>query len=332
MKLSFIILALSVACFSSAQTRRADFSAIDWKASSVDAPTVDSLAWKLTSIYPTELEKVRSIFSWITQHIAYNTGIFNRRTAGHRPEPIDTVSVWRSANEMTAEKVLRRRIAVCDGYAKLFKTLCDYAGIRCEIITGYAKCSMERGGKFRTNHSWNAVMIDSSWRLLDVTWASGYVSYANEFVQHTDESYFLTPPDQFILDHYPENLSWTLLNHPPALKEYQYTPYRYKSFVKYGINSYRPSNGLIEASVGDTVQIEITVRDAEKNKLISSDPFFDSTMLTVASSVYLQPSTPGSSRVIYTYVIEPNPVEWLNVLYNEDMILRYRLRIKNKPQ
>ena len=137
------------------------------------------------------------------------------------PEPEDTSSVWKSAHEMTAEKVLRRRIAVCDGYAKLFKTLCEYSGIQSEVITGYAKNNTERSLRFRTNHTWNAVRIDSVWHLLDVTWASGYVNYGEQFVQRTDESYFLPSPKVFFNDHYPEDLRWSLLENPPSLNEFR---------------------------------------------------------------------------------------------------------------
>jgi len=310
--------------------RHYSFSAIDWNVRSVDAPTPDSLASKLTAPYGTDLEKVRAIFSWITQHIAYNTGIYNRSRSTHYVSaPIDTVTVWKSGIEMTAQNVLDRRIAVCEGYAKLFKTLCDYSGIRSELVYGYAKCFLERSEKFRTNHTWNAVWIDSSWQLLDVTWASGYITFGNEFVQHTDESYFLAPPKQFILDHYPEDLRWTLLDHPPALKEFHFSPFRYKSFVKYGIESIRPGNGVIEASVGDTIELGFSVRDAEKNKHISPDPFFDSALFLAPSSAFLSPVVTGN-KVSYTYVISSDQVEWLHLLYNEDVVLRLRLKLRKE--
>ncbi|MFL5809969.1 MAG: transglutaminase domain-containing protein [Flavisolibacter sp.] len=122
------------------QKHGVSFSRIDWEVQSVEAATVDSLSYKLVHNYSTELEKVRAIFSWITQHISYNTYIFNAlgRYGVNRfvPTPMDTISEWKSANEMTAQRVLQRRFAICDGYAKLFKTLCDYAGIRSELVPG----------------------------------------------------------------------------------------------------------------------------------------------------------------------------------------------------
>jgi transglutaminase/protease-like cytokinesis protein 3 len=330
-RLFIIFLFFSNICFG--QKRTANFSSIDWNVKNMDAPTVDSLAKKLTTSYQTGLEKTRAIFSWIAQHISYNTGIFNSGRS-YRPikfvlDPDDTVSS-KSAVEQTAEKVFRRRIAVCDGYAKLFKTLCDYAGVESEVILGYGKCYLEKDAKFRTNHTWNAVKIDSNWYLLDVTWASGFVNYSNEFVQHIDDSYFLTPPQQFILDHYPEDLKWVLLEHPPTLREFHFSPFKYKSFIKYGIASASPANGTIEAFIGDTLQIELKLKDPTKDSLIASDPLFDSTIIQLSpASVFLKP-TISNNKAVYIYVVQSNDVEWIHLLYNDDPVLRYKLIVKSR--
>jgi transglutaminase/protease-like cytokinesis protein 3 len=329
-RLFIIFLLFANTCFGQ---QRINFSSIDWKMKNMDAPTVDSLAKKIELSYQTDLEKARAIFSWIAQHIFYNTGVFNAGK-GYHPvkfvlDPDDTVSS-KSAIEQTAERVFKRRIAVCDGYAKLFKTLCDYAGVECEVILGYGKCYLEKDTKFRTNHTWNAVKIDSNWYLLDVTWASGYVSFANEFVQHLDESYFLTPPQQFILDHYPEDLQWALLERPPALREFHFSPFKYKSFIKYGIASASPPNGTIEANIGDTIQIELKLKDAAKDSLIAPDVFFDSTVIQLSpASVFLAPAI-ENNRAVYTYVVATNDVEWIHLLYNDDPVLRYKLIVKSR--
>lgn len=313
-----------------------NYGAIDWRVQNIEGPTPDSLAKMLTAPYSTQTQKVRAIFSWIAQHIAYNTFIFNSgRKASYTKyisTPDDTSLLWKPADEMTAIKVLRKRTAVCDGYAKLFKTLCDYAGVKSQVITGYAKCYMEQEQKFRTNHTWNAVLIDSTWHLLDVTWASGYISYTNQFVQRLDESYFLSRPEDFIHDHYPEDLKWTLLKDPPTLREYNRTPFLHKSFIKYSITSYQPGGGIIKAAKGDTVQIELCIKDAEKDKSISSDPFFDSSLLCYSPTyAFLSPSVVRGNKIIYTYVINSDIVVWLHILYNEDVVLRYRLEIKKDP-
>jgi hypothetical protein len=335
MMLRFFILSLLLSNICFAQKQRGSFASIDWEVKTIEAPTVDSLAKKLTAPYQTELEKTRAIFSWIAQHVAYNTGIYNAgrkyRNVKYVYDPADTVSS-KSAIEQTAERVLRRRVAICDGYSKLFKTLCDYAGVESEVILGYGKCYLEKDEKFRTNHTWNAVRIDSVWHLLDVTWASGYITLSNEFVHQMDESYFLTPPQQFILDHYPEDLKWTLLSHPSTLREFHFSPFKYRSFVKYGVVSASPSNGTIEAGAGDTLHIELKLKDPSKDSLMASDPFFDSAVIQLSPlSVYLEPVI-ENNKAVYTYVIPSDDVEWVHLLYNGDPILRYKLNVKKMQE
>src|SRR5258705_1485804 len=179
-------------------------------------------------------QKVTSIFRWVAENISYNVRVAGRNKNSYiyeQPDD-DTGMIIKPLNLRVAETVLRRRMAVCDGYARLFKTLCDNAGIPCEVITGYARSNW-RQVNFGSNHTWNAVYIDSAWHLLDVTWASGFTNYrGDEFTHRYDEKYFLTPPDQFILDHYPEDIRWTLLKDPPVLYEFNRSPLHYIGFIK----------------------------------------------------------------------------------------------------
>ena len=331
--MKFAITIIAACCFHLSFAQGYQSSAIDWRVRSIDAPNVDSLARLLVEPYRTDLEKARAIFSWIAQHVSYNTYIIpsNRKYRGSKyvAEPDDTTFLWRSVAEMTAIKVFRKRTAVCDGYAKLFKTLCDYAGLRSEVIVGYARGYVTGENRFRTNHTWNAVLIDSTWNLVDVTWASGYINYADQFVPRLDDSYFRTPPHVFIRDHYPEDLEWTLLEEPPAIAEFRRMPYRCKSYVKYGIHSYSPSQGLIEAGVGDTVRIEVKMKDVIRDKSISPDPFFDSAAMDRSPfTAFLSPADTIGGTFRYTYVVRENPAQWLNVTYNKDVIMGYRLSLK----
>ena len=311
-----------------------NYNQIDYRAGTIDAPSLDSLSKVLTEPYSREIEKVRAIFSWVAQHISYNTFVLSsQRKSGalkYTPEPEDTSMEWKSAIEMTAIKVFKKRTAVCDGYAKLFKTLCDHAGLRSEIVSGYARGYLQNDRRFRSNHSWNAVMIDSAWHLLDVTWASGYFTYSDQYVQRMDETYFLTSPDQFIRDHYPEDLYWTLMNNPPSIPEFRKMPFHCKSFVKYSIGAFTPSNGIVEAYVGDTVHIEINVTNKDRDKHISPDPFFDSTLMgRAANEIYLTASDSTPHSLKYSFRVDNPYVQWINIMYNHDVIMRYRLQLKS---
>ena len=328
---------LLITKLSFSQKQSLNFSYIDRKVQSIEACAPDSLAEKLSATYVTDVEKIRSIFRWITENIAYRTKNYLGSRKGAKylidEEPEDTLSA--SLNERIALEVLRKKEAVCDGYARLFKTLCDYAGIRSEIITGYARTNMNRmGEQFKSNHRWNAVLVDSSWYLLDATWASGYITYSSDqFVKAYDDYYFMTPPEDFIRDHYPEDSRWTLLANPPTLREFYRTPFRHSAFAKYSILSFAPMKGIIEAAIGDTVNVELTMAGIDRREIAPDTLKEDVAILPQThSSDFLSP-TVGNDRgkISYRYPITTNNVEWLNIMYNDDIILRYKLNIrKNK--
>ncbi len=301
-----------------------------------------ALANRLTQSCKTNREKVTAIFRWITDNIEYNTQPRYRRaaigaaSARNNRDIDDDTGPLKPLNERVAETVLQKRIALCEGYARLFTTLCDYAGVPSAIIPGYAKTNMNRSGpRFGVNHYWNAVFIDTNWHLLDATWASGYVSWrGDEFVKQYDSHYFLTPPQEFIKDHYPDDLQWTLLADPTTPKEFKNSPFRQKSFLKYRITSYYPSSGFIEALVGDTIRLNIETSDPQRDLQITPDLLIDSSIFSRSGSwVFLQPVRNDSSLAIsniqhYEYpVVTPN-VEWLFLLYNDDLVLRYKIRVR----
>ncbi len=56
-------------------------------------------------------------------------------------------------------------MVVCEGYAKMFKALCDECSVPCLIATGKAGTDGDK-----ENHMWNYVQIDGLWYLVDCTW------------------------------------------------------------------------------------------------------------------------------------------------------------------
>lgn len=311
--------------------QKISFAAIDWKARSLDAPTPDSLARLINLHFTTPVERVRAIYTWIASHIEYNTSIYRPWAArySYSPDPLDTAAVWPSGDEMAARKVMRKRMAVCDGYARLFKVLCDYAGVESHVVQGYARGL--GSNRFRTNHTWNVVKIDSVWKLVDVTWASGYLNYGNDYVQTQNDYYFFTPPDQFIRDHYPEELRWALLPNPPLFSEFKKTPFHSKNFFRYEIEAYSPGNGVIEAAVGDTIQLSLQLKNSERAKKTGNDPFMDTATFALwPVSSFIKPQAEKKNTVLYTYIVQPTS-EWLHLLYNDDVVMHYRIQLSPKP-
>ncbi len=78
--------------------------------------------------------------------------------------------------------------AVCDGYAKATKLLCDAAGIPCIIVTGDA---VQNGTK--ESHAWNYVqMEDGAWYAVDMTWS--------DRGDKDDDTYFLVGSESILYD------------------------------------------------------------------------------------------------------------------------------------
>lgn len=325
MKLFLLILFFLPLRFYS-QVGQTNFYSIDNKVGSIPVTKADSLARQLASLAKTEGEKVRAIFRWITEHIDYNVMPFgNRKNVARQlyKEPEDTSAALPPLNERVAAKVLNTGVAFCEGYSRLFKTLCDHAGIKAEIIYGYVRTNNNR--RFAVNHAWNAVYIDSSWHLLDVTWASGVVTYANEYIRQYNDFYFLTPPREFILDHYPEDPQWTLLKDPPVYREFGQSPFRYSGYIKAGVNSYFPSKGVIDVAVGDSIVIELKARKEIRNFFVSSSPIADTSLLTG-----IFPVAAIGEKLVFKYNITDATGEWLYVFCNEELALRYKLNVKKE--
>jgi hypothetical protein len=159
--------------------------------------SVESLAKYLAEPAENDREKVRAIFRWMTDRIAYDAKRFLKKQPGGD----------------SPEEVLKKRRCVCGGYANLFEALCKQARVEAKVIIGDAKGYGYAPGKGPVvKHAWNAVELDGRWHLVDVTWASGYPDLdKGEFAKRLNEFYFLTPPDEFIFTHFPDNPKWQLL-------------------------------------------------------------------------------------------------------------------------
>jgi len=308
------------------QVVQTNFYAIDSKVGSIPVTKADELAKQLASLGKTDREKVRAIFRWITEHIDYNVMPLGQRRNIPKQfykEPEDSSVALPPLNERIAAKVLNTSVAFCEGYSRLFKTLCDHAGIKAEVIYGYARTNNNR--RFAVNHTWNSVYIDSSWYLLDVTWASGVVTYGNEYIRQYNDFYFLTSPDEFIRDHYPEDPQWTLLKDPPVYREFAQSPFRYSGYIKAGVSNYFPAKGVIDVAVGDTIAIELKARKDISNFFVSGSPVPDTTQF----SNFFPVNTNGE-KLVFKYNITTTSGEWLYVFCNEELVLRYKLNVKKE--
>ncbi|MEI9809844.1 MAG: transglutaminase-like domain-containing protein [Bacteroidota bacterium] len=95
---------------------------IDRTVRAYDASAHAILVKEITRPSQADLEKVTAIFRWITNNISYNIKAASKNGyyAMHEDTGDDTARVLKPLNLRIAETVLKRKMAICDGYARLF--------------------------------------------------------------------------------------------------------------------------------------------------------------------------------------------------------------------
>lgn len=190
MKRGNIIVCLVLASGGGWAQPSADFSAVDAYARSLPfrgEKNIIRITDSLTNRFPTDVEKGRAIFIWITEYITYDCGSLNRLEA--EPEAAAHPLYY---TQQQLELILKTRRTRCDGYAFMFKLMCRLAGIYATTLEGYARFA---GGKVdpatvEPNHAWNAVRYDGEWYEADLTAAAGHCE-SGQFQRSHDGEFFM---------------------------------------------------------------------------------------------------------------------------------------------
>ena len=97
----------------------------------------------------------------------------------------DTVAYTESGKFVnTSYGALVEGSALCEGYSRAFKLLCNNAGIECSLIVGQSQGE---------GHMWNRVNIDKKLSYVDVTW--------NDRTEFKTYTYFNITEEQLLFDH-----------------------------------------------------------------------------------------------------------------------------------
>lgn len=197
------------------------------------------------------------IFYWISCNIEYDAISFlNGNIPGQ-----------------SVEEVFRGRKAVCAGYSRLYKYLCDQVGLKCEEINGYAKGygydNCKEGAFLKTNHAWNTIEINSHWYLLDSTWGTGHLNNQNMFERKLNCFYFLAPPHQMIYDHLPKDDKWQLLRTPIRMTQYTQMPKIQPSYFDLNLQLISPLHQAHVSLVRDKSYALVLIRTPPGVELIA---------------------------------------------------------------
>lgn len=199
------------------------------------AASVSSLAAYLTKSASNDQEKVRAIYEWIVQNLTYDVAALD---SGVFPD-------------QEPEAVLKRRTAVCAGYSGLFQALAAAAGVEAREVIGFSRGKGYYIGNQvsqKPDHSWTAVKLNDKWQLIDSTWAAGYINSKNQFVRSRCEFYYMTPPESFIFDHFPEDPEWQLVDKPIDREQFEKLVYLRPAFFAHELRLLSHSQGVIKSN------------------------------------------------------------------------------------
>lgn len=337
--------------------------------SPADLPFVDSVAvstrykndltaltHELTDRLSNEHFKARAIFRWITENISYDYKFYNKyQYKGKEPR------TFKCKNEKECEarriaweikyidRVLKKKKAVCQGYAMLFKKMCDIAGLKSELVAGYVRTEpYQVGTAGKLDHAWNAVWLDSAYYLLDATWAAGGCGRNEDgkllsFQKKFNEYYWLTPALNFARNHFPQNSSWTLLL-GYTKDSFATNPYYLPGEIQ-NIRLITPSSGVIRAKKGDTIQFRIEYKGHFKDLQINTNVFrnpdiwvFDQVSkrkkvrrldtLALKKQQYIEYEQ-KEDTFDFHYVVSDHSLYYLDILFDRQRVLRFKVKIDN---
>lgn len=186
------------------------------------------------------VRQAKILHDWVALNISYDAVSFSK---GEIPD-----------QEYTS--VLRSKKAVCEGYSNLYLKMCSLAKIKCQKISGYARGvgfnPLIAEDPYKSNHAWNAVLLNGNWYLVDTTWDSGYVNGCGtySYVRRYSTAYFLLDPQSMLYTHFPSMSMWQLLDPPVKRTEFTNLPRLRGDFFDAVtlIDSSLTSNNIVEAT------------------------------------------------------------------------------------
>ena len=198
----------------------------------------------------------------------------------------DAAGFW-SGNipEQDYANVLKRKTAVCEGYANVFYHFCSKLKLSCVVVHGYARgvgtslIATENAGN--SNHAWNMVKLDGAYYLVDCTWDSGYMD-GKVSKQDYNTDWLFIKPEHMIYSRLPDNSKYQLLEKPISKEEFVKLPYWRPKFFEIAesaeINNVQKNNQVgnnftLKAIAKDGYSLSYSLSEARTGKEISNRIF-----------------------------------------------------------
>jgi transglutaminase-like putative cysteine protease len=197
------------------------------------------------------LLRVKALHDWVVDHIVYDAPAF---LSGNIPQ-----------EDGDAQQTFTRRLGVCAGYAQLMVSLGKVTGDEIVYVVGNVRTldSSIDG----MSHAWNGARIDGRWYLIDPTFDAGYLE-GDHFKKRYTTDYLFTPPEIFLVSHFPEDGKWQLRDAPISRGDFIRQPMLQPAFFARHIELVDPDRSQV------TVQghFDVRLRNAATNLLMDYRP------------------------------------------------------------
>ena len=153
-----------------------------------------------------------------------------------------------------------------------------------------------------------------------------------------NEGYFFTPPELFVLNHYPVDSTFLLLKKPPSRQEFVDFPLYANMNPAISSMTFTPRSGIIKTHIGDTLTIKVVLGEtrpsqpAYRPRVIDYDDHGNSVNTDTAGYTHggYQTCSKVGNTLIYRYQVWSSKTSYLYLDYNMNYLLAYKLEIADK--
>lgn len=195
--------------------------------------------------YKSDVQRLRAIFTWVSEKITWE-------------EDFD--------GDVDSRRVIQTKRGCAEEVAVLVMEMCAAVGIHAEIIRGYLKTPgevPELNVLPRSNHWWNAVIVDGEWRIMDCSLAAPSNPkrglYSTHGGQLSESWWFLARPTEICWTHVPEQHHAQHLCPPIAHEVLLALPCACPTYFKNELQMIDYDTSLIRIEDLELVHIKFTV-------------------------------------------------------------------------
>ena len=325
-----LVFALSFSA--SAQNSNNNFQAVDDFARTVRYnDDLQELTNTLTTPYTDSIYKLRAIFVWIADNIEYDYKLFNSGSNewnhfechGSKASCAQAREDWENK---FLQHVLDKKKTVCNGYAKLFKKMCNMVGIQNETVDGYVKKTpFQIGLSLSVTHTWNVVRLGGVNYYFDVTWAAGTCRADEEsgkildFVKRYQDFYWQTPKQKFMRNHFPSDEKW-IAETGYTKDQFFNAPFFYPNDLTKNIESNAPDSGVLKTRPGDTLHFKFKFKTPVKNIQVNTNNYKNVEISLTNKSEW------ENNVYQFDYIVKESSLYYIEILFDSKPGIRYKVK------